>query len=38
MAEQIRISSQTLNRLKALAMPYVDREPEDTLKRLLYQA
>jgi hypothetical protein len=38
MAEQIRISSQTLNRLKALAMPYVDREPEDTLKRLLDQA
>lgn len=35
MHHQIRLSDETLARLKAIAEPYVDREPEDTIRRLL---
>ncbi|MEP7324767.1 MAG: hypothetical protein ABI836_02365 [Gemmatimonadota bacterium] len=35
MYHQIRISDETLRRLKAMAEPYTDREPEDTIRRLL---
>jgi hypothetical protein len=31
----IQLSDETLNRLKALAEPFVDREPEDVIRRLL---
>jgi hypothetical protein len=31
----IQLSEETLNRLKALAEPFVDREPEDVIRRLL---
>jgi hypothetical protein len=32
---QISISDDTLSRLKALAEPFIDREPEDVIRRLL---
>jgi|SRR5215813_6483596 len=35
MRHQISISDKTLARLKALAEPFVDREPEDVIRRLL---
>jgi len=35
MYHQISISDETLSRLKTIAEPYVDREPEDTIRRLL---
>ena len=35
MYHHIRVSVETFTRLKAVAEPYVDREPEDTIRRLL---
>lgn len=32
---QIRISEETMARLKALAEPFIDKEPEDVVRRLL---
>jgi hypothetical protein len=33
--QQISVSDETMNRLKACAKPFVDRDPEDVLRRLL---
>ena len=37
MRHQISVSDETLRRLKSLAEPFVDREPEDVIRRLLDQ-
>ncbi|MGH9579438.1 MAG: hypothetical protein ACRD2R_00465 [Terriglobales bacterium] len=35
MDHTIRLSAETMSRLKRCAEPYVDKEPEDTIRRLL---
>lgn len=35
MQHQIRVSDDTMNRLKACAEPFVDKDPEDVVRRLL---
>jgi len=37
MAHQITVSDEIFERLKRLAEPFVDREPQDVLRRLLDQ-
>lgn len=37
MRHQIMVSDETLTRLKSLAEPFVDREPEDVIRRILDQ-
>jgi hypothetical protein len=37
MRHQISISEETFRRLKSLAEPFIDREPEDVIRRLLDQ-